>query len=514
MKNADERIKVSRVHTEDQIQSQLDRLRRVDKELRESAISGICSQTTERIQTIQDVRYRTGWKAYLGLRATLHAIREKRMSRLMGCLVKRDREGLKNAMIAEDWLRQLRNTLVDNERALYANTESYQQLIQEQQDAILALIDAYHAVGRNVFLMMAPYFTKERLADGYFQRVQAVDGILAPSDLKIYASWLDADEVCGVPRVFLWDQTHMEIRYPHPDSINDARILQIARRAGVVYHHSITFANGDVTKDAAIQKIFDMHGAYPEELRMYGREQQATIDEAQEGLAMQHGQCLVCVTKSMMEHLKQKYGSIPEKVILLPILDEKRLRQCLAIEKKQECRMTVVYAGGMQKWQNVKMMQDAIHQTQDRFSYRIFTPSPEAFWKQWKHWWKPKNLEVCAKTPDEVIKAYASCDYGFMLRDDIVVNRVACPTKLVEYLAAGIIPILTSTRIGDFVQDGMAYLSLEDLVKGKLPTGEERDALVQQNLRVVQKLEERFRTGKEQLRDWMTSKSDERVAIK
>lgn len=512
--NAAERIKMSKMNTEDQIQSQLDRLRSVDQELRESVISGICGQTTDTIQTIQDVRHRTGWKVYLGLRTILRAIREKRQTSLMGCLMKRDRDGLKDAMLAEDWLRQIRNTLVDNERALHANTESYQQLLQEQQDAILALIDAYHAVGRNAFLMMAPYFTKERLADGYFQRVQAVDGILAPDDLRIYASWLDADEACGVPHVFLWDQTHIEIRYPHPDPINDERIHQIARRAGTVYHHSITFANEAVTKDADIRKIFDMHGVYPEELRLYGREQQAAIDEVQEGLAMQHGQCLVCVTNSMMEHLKQKYGNIPGKVILLPILDEKRLRRCFEMEKKREKRATVVYAGGVQKWQNVRMMQDAIHQTQDRYFYRFFTPSPDAFWKQWKHWRKPKNLEVCAKTPDEVIEAYASCDYGFMLRDDIVVNWVACPTKLVEYLAAGIIPVLKSTRIGDFVQDGMAYLSLEDLVKGKLPTGEERDALVQQNLRVVQKLEERFWTGKEQLRDWMTSKSNERVAIK
>ena len=88
-----------------------------------------------------------------------------------------------------------------------------------------------------------------------------------------------------------------------------------------------------------------------------------------------------------------------------------------------------------------------------------------------------------------------------------MVNRVACPTKLVEYLAAGILPILNTPNIGDFVRDGMAYISLEDFVSEKLPPREEKERLVEQNLKVVRTLEERYHQGRQQLCAWMESEA-------
>lgn len=52
--------------------------------------------------------------------------------------------------------------------------------------------------------------------------------------------------------------------------------------------------------------------------------------------------------------------------------------------------------------------------------------------------------------------------YVFVLRDDILVNQVACPTKIVEYLNYGIIPIVLSENIGDFKELGYEYLSIND----------------------------------------------------
>lgn len=481
----------------------LERLRTADTRLRESLECGVHAQIEERLRTIQRVRHKTGWKLYLGERAALRAIKERRLCGLIGSVIQRNGREIKSALLTEDWLKPVKETLESGQRALIEGESVFQRLIQEQQSAILELIDAYRAEGKGVILFMAPYFTQERLADGYFQRVQAVDGMLPADGLKLYASWLDADDVRGVPHVFIWDETHIEIRYPHPDPASDDRIHQIARRVGVVYHHSITFANELVTRDEQIRKAFDMHGAYPEELRMYGRNEQAEIDESQERLAMKHGQCVICVTQSMVRHLTKKYGQIPQKVILLPIFDAQRLQKCQMQERTPAGDCVVVYAGGMQKWQNVEMMQDAIYRTKDSFRYRFFTPQPRLFWKTWRHLRRPPNVEVCAKTPDEVIEAYASCDYGFLLRDDVVINRVACPTKLVEYLAAGIIPILNAPNIGDFVQDGMSYISLNDFMSGKLLSDEERNSCINRNMGVVHKLEQRYQQGKRALCEWL-----------
>ena len=42
-----------------------------------------------------------------------------------------------------------------------------------------------------------------------------------------------------------------------------------------------------------------------------------------------------------------------------------------------------------------------------------------------------------------------ACDYGFCLRSSSIINRVASPTKVLEYLARNVKPILTE-YVGEF----------------------------------------------------------------
>lgn len=481
----------------------LTRLRQAESLLEECLDDDMLKMTSAEVEKIQHIRYGKTWKLYLAL----CVITKDGFGALAKSAIKRDIGAIRQMMLDVDWLKPTRAMLEERTRELINQTGTYQDRIMAQRKAVLELIDAAHEAGRRTYLIMAPYFTMERLADGYFQRVQAVDQMMPEDSLKIYASWLDADMLWQVPKVLFWDDTHIEIRYAHPHRENDAWILTIARHVDAVYHHSITFANQLVTLDSQVRKAFDMHGAYPEELRLYGRNTQAKLDEQQEKLAMEHAQCMVCVTQNMVEHLKQKYGCVPEKVILLPIFDEQRLKRCKEQGKNSNGR-TVVYAGGTQKWQNVETMQKAASLVRT-MTYRFFTPQPRAFLQNWPCYKRPKDMEVCSKTPEQVIEAYAFCDYGFLLRDDITVNRVACPTKLVEYLAAGIVPILNTSQIGDFVNDGMVYVSLEDFLSGKLLNDNERKMAVQQNLQVVQKLERRYFEGKRQLCSWLENEVKE-----
>ena len=50
----------------------------------------------------------------------------------------------------------------------------------------------------------------------------------------------------------------------------------------------------------------------------------------------------------------------------------------------------------------------------------------------------------------------------YLIQFDIVVNRVACPTKLVEYMFYGITPIVLSKEIDDYNELGYEYLDYKD----------------------------------------------------
>lgn len=65
---------------------------------------------------------------------------------------------------------------------------------------------------------------------------------------------------------------------------------------------------------------------------------------------------------------------------------------------------------------------------------------------------KIKNIKILSVNYDEMPRYLDACDYGFCLRQDNMVNRVASPTKVMEYLSRNVMPILTE-YVGDFSVD-------------------------------------------------------------
>ena len=58
------------------------------------------------------------------------------------------------------------------------------------------------------------------------------------------------------------------------------------------------------------------------------------------------------------------------------------------------------------------------------------------------------NFTIDCVKPEEVASRISSMKYGFVLRHNIDINRVATPTKLSNYLAAGIMPIYSTCLRG------------------------------------------------------------------
>ena len=98
------------------------------------------------------------------------------------------------------------------------------------------------------------------------------------------------------------------------------------------------------------------------------------------------------------------------------------------------------------------------------------------------------NCMCSAVPPSQVPDHYLTCTYGFVLRDPVLLNQVACPTKLVEYLYWGVIPIVLTSGIGDFAELGFAFVSLENFRSGRLPDDNEAAKMRVINRQVIEKL--------------------------
>jgi hypothetical protein len=106
----------------------------------------------------------------------------------------------------------------------------------------------------------------------------------------------------------------------------------------------------------------------------------------------------------------------------------------------------VVYSGGTSKWQMCVETIKLMGRLAEMCNYRcvVLTGDPRTFRSMlYEHAVNAESFTVVALQKHEVISALKLCDLGLLLRDDYILNEVASPTKLYEYLYAGLAIVVT-----------------------------------------------------------------------
>ena len=339
-----------------------------------------------------------------------------------------------------------------------------------------------------VFFGGYPY--PERQSDGYFQRIQIVDGLFT----DYWRVYVESTELPGRDRWF--DRPAERILVLRALGGRWRRILVrglavlAALRCRRIYFHSVLRLRdqgmGHLMRLPWLRRVIDVHGVVPEEFRFHNDFYSARLYDREERLAVRHADLAIVVSEAMHAYLRQKYrDELKASVAVFPMFPS--VVGDAGPRPYEDGRPTVVYAGGLHRWQQVPKMLDAIARTQALCRHRFYCPEPETV----RSMLAPElrdEVVVERKTHAEVMALYSECHYGFLLREDVVVNHVACPTKVVEYLAKGVVPIMDCEDVGDFKSLGMRFVPLADLLDGHLPDAPNRDAMAQANLAVFDRL--------------------------
>lgn len=331
-----------------------------------------------------------------------------------------------------------------------------------------------------MLLFIADYPNKASEKDGMMQRIAAIDSQFADVE-RAYLKISFLRHLSGAKErpskkvtVYRWNF------FRHFFSI-----LLLAFRANCIYVHSVGNALAILPLYLVRKLVTDMHGAVPEEFSLAGKRLAAIRYAPVEWVAVRCSRAIVTVSGTMAEHFKNKYALTTIPSFNVPIFDEVTVK-----ERPQRSRVdapTVIYAGGAQAWQNVDLMLDAMRKAQANCQFIILTGDLGLF-RQKVSERSLSGIEIASVPKCEVYGYYARSDYGFVLREDTLVNRVACPTKLVEYLSCGVIPIVIQPRIGDFDRYGYSYLTLESFIRGELPAAAELEAMRANNFRVIESM--------------------------
>jgi len=107
--------------------------------------------------------------------------------------------------------------------------------------------------------------------------------------------------------------------------------------------------------------------------------------------------------------------------------------------------LNLVYAGSLYKWQRVEDVLATfklLSQARPDASLTLFTREVERARALCRSMGL-ERVQVASVSPEELVQALQRFSHGFILREDIAINRVSTPTKLSTYMAAGVIPVLT-----------------------------------------------------------------------
>ena len=204
--------------------------------------------------------------------------------------------------------------------------------------------------------------------------------------------------------------------------------------------------------------VYDCHGTEPHEFMMkhssiFGRIVGIGLTFF-EKIVVNNSDLIITVTDKQYRMFGVKknhvvFPMMPTNEFVEKSVDNRyEIRKALGINEFDE---VYVYSGQNQKWQMCEETIDiyktiAEHRSNTRLV--IYTLQTQFF------------KELCIKkgiydaiiitvAHNEMYRYLDACDFGFCIRNNSIVNQVASPTKILEYVSRNVMPII-SDSVGDF----------------------------------------------------------------
>lgn len=225
----------------------------------------------------------------------------------------------------------------------------------------------------------------------------------------------------------------------------------------VVWGETLAGNSIAVTIKGPHKYIADFHGASPEESYYYSpNKEHLQYSNTLEAEVVNKADYLVVQSYAMKHHLIEKYLlQSSDKIVVYhcgvdTILfdynktNRTELRQQLGYSNND---IVFVYAGGTNKWQMLDYTLEVFGQVSHclpNAKCLMLIQGDISFYENYCSNNNIKNVRFLSNVPYDKVRDYLSiCDYSWLLREDIILNRVASPTKLGEYLSCGLVVVTT-----------------------------------------------------------------------
>ncbi len=170
-----------------------------------------------------------------------------------------------------------------------------------------------------------------------------------------------------------------------------------------------------------------------------------------ERIAVRRSNVLFCVSERMVQYYTETYHlRNMDKCIIMPCYN---LALSDTFTVKQYETPTFVYAGGFNIWQGIDFMLDVYSRVEKAIpssKLTILSNQKEQFSKAIEKY-GIRHFEIKYVPLNQLSEELHKHKYGFIIRDNNIVNNVSTPTKMNSYLSNFLIPVF-SDAVDSFVR--------------------------------------------------------------
>jgi|GEM_PF-2076023 len=212
-----------------------------------------------------------------------------------------------------------------------------------------------------------------------------------------------------------------------------------------------------------LKVIYDYRGVFVDEQIYIGHWKSSGLrvkfSRYLESRALAGSDVIIAVSNALKRHLSRRLslraGDIDKRIFVIP--NKTKLSAETIKSAKNEhtggSAVTGVYSGSATRWQSVPDMVKLFKVASEyhpNISFKILTYDDRKSFADYFEDDKAllEKVQIINLNSKDVAEHLSAADFGILIREDHLVNRVASPLKFAEYLACGL-PVLLSEGIGD-----------------------------------------------------------------
>lgn len=235
-----------------------------------------------------------------------------------------------------------------------------------------------------------------------------------------------------------------------------AWVCRLLRPTGVICRGPFATWMALRMRDRGLVKrvCFDGRGAYAaewEEYRIIDDDALIAQFRPLENEAVNATDFRIAVSQALVDHWRERYGYTGDAHVVIPCTLGKEVEQVSATKPvRSDHVVRLVYSGSTAGWQSFDLLKPLLMRVLDAQPdvHVLFLSKRDANNSALEAAY-PGRVEVKWLDHAQVAAALATCDYGIMVRERTITNRVASPTKFAEYLSSGL-RVITNEGLGDF----------------------------------------------------------------